>query len=316
MGAGDLVSVILPVYNATRFIKRSLGSALVQSYSDLEVIVVDDGSTDGTAEIVREFKDSRLSYIYQPNAGQGPARNKGIAQARGQYITFLDADDEYLPGKIEKQVAFLGAHPEYQVCYCNALHFYSERPEYLFRKTAAGWSGNILEKLLQTSFINPNTVMVRREVLKTVGGFSETRYYPEEWDLWLRMALAGFEFGYLDQDLVTVEIREGSNTTMEIQPTLKQHAIEMFERLMPVPIEVDGVVFTKDRTVRQLRLKLAIAYLANGRRREFLNVFRQALGGRSWAYVLGCLLMTMPRGAARRMWRINQLRNSIPATEL
>jgi glycosyltransferase involved in cell wall biosynthesis len=278
----------------------------------LEIIIVDDGSIDRTEELIKGFGDSRIRYFYQNNAGQGPARNKGLTQARGQYITFLDADDQYLPSKIEKQVGFLESHPDYAVCYCNALHFYNGSPERLYRKVPGGRNGNILPELLETSFINPNTVMVRCEVFDKVGGFNETRYYPEDWDLWLRIALAGYEFGYLDEDLVVVEVRPDSNTTMEIQATLKGNAIAMFERYFPHPITVGGQVYSAGNTIRKLKNKLAIAHLLTGRRREFLRAFVEVFPFKPAGYLVGGALASLPRSMWRMLWKMNQFWHSRP----
>jgi len=290
-------------------------SAVSQTYSELEIIVVDDGSSDRTADLVRAINDPRIRYLYQANAGQGNARNNAIARSRGSYITFLDADDFYSPHKVEHQVEFLEAHRRYRLVYCNALHVYGERPTVSYKKKANYRSGQILPELLLSSYINPNTVMAAREVFERCGGFVETRYYPEEWDLWLRIALAGFEFGYLDEDLVTVEIREGSNTTMAIQPILKKNAIAMFEKLLPTPVLADGVRCNAASTVKRLRLKLALAYLANGRRREFAMEFAEGLGSGLLAQLAAYGLMITPRGVVRKLWQMNQLRNSTVASQ-
>jgi glycosyltransferase involved in cell wall biosynthesis len=310
-----LVTVIIPAYNAAFFIGRAVKSILDQSWENIEVILVDDGSSDHTADVIRSFPDQRLVYSYQRNAGQGPARNKGLAQARGQYITFLDADDRYLPGKIEKQVGFLEAHSDYALCYCNALHFYTGSRDRLFRKQVSGRSGNILPELLESSFINPNTVMVRRKVFDKVRGFNETRYYPEDWDLWLRIALAGYQFGYLDEDLVVVEIRPDGNTTMDIQATLKANAIAMFKRYFPHPITVGGQVYSAEKTIRNLKFKLAIAHLVNGHRREFLRVFLEAFPLKPAGYLVGGALASFPRSVWRTLWKMNQLRHSRPVAK-
>lgn len=288
-------------------------SAVSQGYSNLEVIVVDDGSRDGTAEAVRTIDDPRIVYVYQANAGQGNARNNGVAKSRGEYITFLDADDFYSPQKVGRQVECLRANSGYRIVYCNALHVYENRPAVAYKKRGNYYSGQILPELLLSSHINPNTVMVAREVLEKCGGFVEARYYPEEWDLWLRVALAGFEFGYLDEDLVTVEIREGSNTTMEIQPILKRNAMAMFEKLLPAPVCVDGVWYSAERAVKTLRLKLAVAYLANGQRREFARELAEVLGRGAWVHLAAYGLMITPCWLVRKLWRANQLRNSIGA---
>ena len=306
-----LVSVIIPAYNAERYIERALRSALEQTYQNLEIIIVDDGSQDETARIVQDLADSRVVYMHQGNAGQGNARNNALRGCRGDYVSFLDADDFYHPRKIERQLEYLKAHARYKIVYCNALHVYADAPDRFYRKKGHYRSGQILPELLRSSYINPNTVLASREVFERCGGFVETRYYPEEWDLWLRIALAGFEFGYLDEDLVTVEIREESNTTMTIQPILKTNAISMFETLLPRGVEVGGTLCTKDRAVRRLRFKLAVAYLANGRRRESLATLASSLGPRSIAYVVVGALMMMPRVLVRKLWLANQRRNSV-----
>ena len=99
-----LVSVIVPAYNAVRFLGRALRSGLAQTYPHLELIVVDDGSADRTADVIRSFTDPRIRHLAQPNRGQGAARNLGIRASRGRYVTFLDADDMYLPQKVERHV--------------------------------------------------------------------------------------------------------------------------------------------------------------------------------------------------------------------
>jgi len=180
-----------------------------------------------------------------------------------------------------------------------------------YKKRGAFRSGYLFPELLRSSYINPNTVLMAHEVIQECGGFVETRYYPEEWDLWLRISLAGYEFGYLDEDLVVVEIWRGSNTTTEIQPILKKNAIVMFENLLPRPLEIDGVLCMKDRAVRSLEFKLAIAYLANGQRRKSLTAMTKAFRRRAPAYLVGGALMVMPLAIVRHVWRVNQLRNSV-----
>jgi len=303
-----LVSVIIPAYNAERFLARALKSVVEQTYAAIEIIVMDDGSKDGTAAVVSSFHDKRIVYRYQENAGQGPARNGGIRTSRGEYITFLDADDYYLPRKIERQVGFLANEKRYQIVYCNALHYYAEKPQRFFKKKGRYYSGNILPELLHTSFINPNTAMMTRSVLDTCGLFNETRYYPEEWELWLRIALSGYEFGYLDEDLVVVEIRKDSNTTTQIQPILKENAIRMIGRVVPGGIEVRGKSYSGQQTIQELKKKLALAYLVNGEREQFLRAFRDAVGLR-WT-LAGLMMLCVPRSVWMALWRLYQRRRS------
>lgn len=264
-----LVSVIIPVYNSERYIERSLQSALRQTYNNLEIIVVDDGSKDSTAKVVQSMGDPRIVYIYQENRSQGPARNNAVAHAHGEFVTFLDSDDLYSSDKIEKELQFLLSNEKYDIVYCNALHFFTGKQDALYRNKGEHPSGNILKWLLSTSLINLNTVMMRTEVFRKVGGFNDKRYFPEEWELWLKCAIAGYRFGYMDENLVTVEWRRGSNTTMDIQPILKRNAMEMFERLFQKPIVIENVQYSAENTVKKLKFDLAIAYLVNKDKKSY-----------------------------------------------
>lgn len=264
-----LVSVIIPAYNSERYIERALRSVLRQTYTNTEIIVIDDGSKDRTAQVVRGLGDPRIVYIYQENRSQGPARNNGISQARGEFVTFLDSDDFYSPLKIEKEVQFLLSNREFDVVYCNAFHFFTGKPGTLFKKKGQHPSGHILKRLLDTSVINLNTVMMKTEAFRKVGGFNDKRYFPEEWELWLKCAIAGYRFGYMDEDLVTVEWRRGSNTTMDIQPILKRNAMEMFESLFREPVTVDNVTYSSTESVKRLKIGLAIAYLVNKDKKSY-----------------------------------------------
>ncbi len=307
-----LVSVIMPAYNAEHFIRRALDSAVGQTYTNLEIVVIDDGSRDRTPEVIRTYRDPRIRYLHQPNQGQGPARNHGIRASAGAYITFLDADDFYLPHKIERQVAFLEAQREFGAVFCNVLHFYSHDPHRLFGRRPDVTSGDIFPALLQSSLINPNTLMVRGEILRRGFAFREDRYYPEEWDLCLRLSRAGVRFGYQDEDLVVVEVREDSNTTMEIQWILKKNALEMFERLFAGMTEAEGMHFHAGRVLRRCRLNLAAAYLAVGNRAGFGAVISEVFPGFT-ARLLQEAVYAIPtsilRTATIRFWKWRQVRS-------
>lgn len=309
-----LVSVVIPAYNAERFIRRSLESALSQSYRNIEIIVVDDASTDKTARIIESYEDSRIKYFRQePNKGQGPARNIGIRESTGQYITFLDADDYYLPEKVAREVEYLRKHPQCHVVYSNALHFYSDRPDRLFLGPRIP-AMDFLTTLFRLSFPNINTLMVAREVLDKVGFFSEIRYFPEDWEMYLRIALAGYELGCVDEPLACVELREGSNTTMQIQHILKKNAIEVLENVSSQMTEEDRTHFQTDRLGRCMRFKLAIAYLADGQKRKFLKTlvggYGYPLKGLAYPLALGvCLIPShILVKTLAWLWRINQVR--------
>ena len=319
MDSNPLVSIIIPAYNAEKYIQRALESALAQTYKDIEIIVIDDGSTDKTAEIIKTYQDPRIIYIFQKNQGQGPARNNGIKKSQGEYITFLDADDYYFPEKVEKQVRFLENHPEYQAVYCNALHFYSDNPTVIFKKKGNFHSGDIFKDLLESSYINPNTIMIYRKVLDKAGLFNENRYYPEDWELWLRISRTGFRFGYLDEDLVKVEIRPDSNTTMAIQWILKNNALKMFENIFSSMSPEERFLYKTEEILRKMRFKLAVAYLVGGRKKDFFKTFAglYQYPFKIFAYLTAGLLIIIPsvllRSVLIKLWKINQLRHSTPS---
>ena len=192
------VSVVIPSYNCERFIAETLESVVGQSYGDLEVIVVDDGSTDGTPEVVRRFAP-RVRLVQQESAGVCAARNRGIAEARGRYVALLDHDDYWFPDKLGAQVDVLESHPEVGVVFTAFLRWeadtqgvfpstmtvdrkpYGEGPE-------AEYSGWIYHLFLLDCWMLTSTAMFRAEVFRRCGVFDLSLPYSEDWDLWLRIA--------------------------------------------------------------------------------------------------------------------------------
>lgn len=186
---GSLVSVIIPTYNRAHFIKAAIQSVLEQTYSNLELIVVDDGSTDNTHDVVKLITDDRLLYIQQSNRGRSNARNHAISLARGKYIAFLDSDDIYLPNKIELQVNYLKNHSDVGMVYTSA-YCINEQGEMLIHRYEANVSGFIYENI---AFFVPvtitlPTVMTYKTVLNQVGGFDEKMHRFEDTDMWRRIS--------------------------------------------------------------------------------------------------------------------------------
>jgi len=191
------VSVIVPVFNGEKYIAEALESVLSQTYPDVECIVVDDGSTDRTADIVRGFGE-RVRYLYQENAERSAARNAGIALASGDFLSFLDADDLLAPCKLAEQIAFLEASPGYDAVYSRVTYFQDTGNRNFFTVRRITPSGDITLPLLLGNFITMNSPLIRRAAVERVSGFdpSLTRY--EDWDFLLRLALTGSRFGFLD----------------------------------------------------------------------------------------------------------------------
>ena len=195
-----LVGVVVPTYNRADVLPRALQSALRQTYEALEVIVVDDGSTDDTEAVVAALDDPRVRYVLQPrNAGVSAARNRGIREARGEFIAFLDSDDEWFPDKIERQVArFREVNNRVGLLYCGVRSVSDRRGDWTFRPKHRG---DVYEAMLQRNVIHTGSgVVIRREVVDVVGGFDEEIPAIEDYEYWLRIA-RHFEFDFVEEPL-------------------------------------------------------------------------------------------------------------------
>jgi len=180
------ISVIIPVYNRPNKIKRALESVLSQSEPPLEIIVVDDGSTDETAEVLHAY-DTQLKVIRQENKGVSAARNCGIEATYGDWIAFLDSDDAWLPDKLKMAREFQEHHPVYHIFQSEEIwirHGRRVNP----RKKHQKYGGWIFRQSLPLCIVSPSAVVVKREVFAKVGAFDESFPVCEDYDLWLRMA--------------------------------------------------------------------------------------------------------------------------------
>ena len=194
-----MVTVILPTYNRAEFLKESIQSVLSQTFTDFELIVVDDGSTDPTEEVVREFSGFR--YISFPqNRGVSKARNLGIELARGRYICFLDSDDLWVENKLETQVAWMESQSDCQVCYTDEIWIRKGvrvNPMNKHRKV----SGDIFSPSLSLCIVSPSSVLIRASIFSEVGRFDEDLPVCEDYDLWLRIALK-YPVHLIDEKLI------------------------------------------------------------------------------------------------------------------
>jgi len=197
------VSVIIPTYNRATMVCEAIESVLCQTFEDLEIIVVDDGSTDGTGEVLRDRYDERVRYYYQANSGRSAARNRGIVASGGRYLLFLDSDDMLLPRALEHEVGYLDAHPGVDVVYTDGF-FCDEAGRHVTRiapARPAHCPDNILEDLVISNVILAcHSAIVRRAALDTIGPpyFDKTLRGTEDEDLWIRLAACGHFFSYLD----------------------------------------------------------------------------------------------------------------------
>jgi glycosyltransferase involved in cell wall biosynthesis len=192
-----LVSVITPAYNAARYIEHTLESAIRQTFTDFELLIVDDGSTDQTRAIAERYaaRDPRVQVIHQVNRGIAAARNTALSQARGNYCALLDSDDLWFPTYLEEQLAMLLQHPEVAILSANALNFGGPKDgePLLNDPTSRGIRMVSLLQLVQVEDSMSIQAMFRRDVPVAVGAFDETMHRSEDYDFWLRAAFAGFQ---------------------------------------------------------------------------------------------------------------------------
>jgi glycosyltransferase involved in cell wall biosynthesis len=201
MAAGPpLVSVVIPTHNRWPMIAEAVQSVLTQTFGDFELIVVDDGSIDNTARLLSSC-DSRLQVLSQPHTGVAAARNAGVARSRGKYIAFLDSDDLWSPAKLAIQADFMEQNPEMHICQTEEIWIrrgVRVNPKARHRKP----SGDIFQRSLELCLVSPSAVMMTKELFYLAGGFDESFPVCEDYDLWLRIAVAHPVF-LIESPLVT-----------------------------------------------------------------------------------------------------------------
>ncbi len=214
MNVPEMVSVIIPVYNSEMYLQESFDSVLKQTFKNYEIIAVDDGSTDRTKEIIQQFYPM-VRYIFQGNGGAAKARNTGIREAKGDFIAFLDADDIWLPTKLQKQIDYFRQHPDVDFTFTeNSLFNEKGIIVKTLRKKERLMKGDIVRNIFWKSYVATPTVMVKRRVFQEIGKFDESLITAEDDNLWLRIAMR-FKIGLIDEPLVLVRVREKSLTQAE-----------------------------------------------------------------------------------------------------
>ena len=193
------ISVIIPTYNRKHTLKRAIQSVYIQSLPPFEIIVVDDGSNDGTKEWVkRRYPD--IKYIYQKNTGVSSARNKGIKIARGDWIALLDSDDEWLPNKLEEQINEIKSNLDVKILHSNEIWIRNGVRVNQMKKHKK-FGGYIFEKCLDICRISPSSIMLKKEIFDEVGTFDESLKVCEDYDLWLRIT-SKYPVCFLDIPLI------------------------------------------------------------------------------------------------------------------
>jgi glycosyltransferase involved in cell wall biosynthesis len=269
------ISVVIPSYNRAHYIEKTIDSVLEQKRDDIEIILVDDGSTDNTRELVQNKYGDQVKYVYQENQGIPGARNTGIKNAQGDYIAFLDSDDCWLPGKLERQMSLAEEHPEYGLLASrcvkiqNAGHIKKpNRPlSYQSRRGKSGW---VLIDLFRANFIRTSSVIIRRDCFDKVGLFDEKQKQAQDYDLWLRMA-AEYQVGFINEALtVYLDNPKGISGDSLIGRLYRLHAIEKSYLKKKIPEKLYNLRIAQNYFV------LGRHYLQRGDREKGLAALKKA----------------------------------------
>jgi len=240
--SSPLISVVIPAYNAEKYVEEAIDSVLNQTFQDFEIIVVDDGSKDFTKEKVLNIADTRIRYIHKENGGPSSARNTGIKSARGKYIALLDYDDIWMPQKLERQLAKFNLEPDLGLVYSwvqsinpDGSHRFVAKPE------TEGWVYNDL--IIDNFQHNGSVQLIRKECFEKAGYFDESLLNVQDWEMWLRLAKY-YKFGVVREILVKYRVRPDSHS--------KQHRklTKAFVRIM------DKELKTANESVRKLKNQL------------------------------------------------------------
>ena len=235
------MSIVIPTYNYGRFLGEAIQSVLDQTFQDFEIIIVDDGSTDNTMEVVSSFQDVRIRYIYQDHRGASAAQNVALYAARGEYITGMGADDLYLPQHLELKVKLLDSRPDVGLV-CSDAYFFDDktgatlgrlwhdpkRPDSWFDPVKAVQQP-VKEFLRKGCFIMPQAAMIRRQVFATVGNFDESLPTHEDWELFVRI-VQRFPIEIIDMPLL--KLRQHNTNLLKNQEKLYLGAVAAANKVM------------------------------------------------------------------------------------
>jgi glycosyltransferase involved in cell wall biosynthesis len=289
-----LISIILPTYNRANYLQRAISSVFIQTYPRWELIVWDDGSTDNSAEIVRAYNDDRLRYFYDDNHGAAYARNRAIEVAQGEYLAFLDSDDEWRAGKLDDQVKAMLAFPEIEVLFSDfqnintitqkkqrTFEHYSNAMKLLDVKQLSNdlflVKAGLSESIATANIIATDTVMVRKEVFKGVGPFTEYLRNSEDFELWWRMGLAGVCFAYINKVYLT-RYKPPNSLSNHCVLTYKNHlkALDICLKTAITKNRPDLVPYLNP-LIRNAWMNMIPLYGEIGDRKAMVNAFSQSI---------------------------------------
>jgi glycosyltransferase involved in cell wall biosynthesis len=307
------VSILMPVYNGEQYLSEAIESALAQTYKNFELLVVNDGSTDNSVDVIRPFlKDSRVIYIQQKNAGVAAARNTAIKQATGKYLGFLDQDDIWLNNKLEVQVAALEQDENIALVYSNQdfIDAYSNKIDYDW--ITGGASGYCFGALFKKNWISVLTVLIRKTVIDEIGPFNEQLPGTDDYEIWLRVTLK-YPIRFIDQSLALYRFHDNNVSKNRFKMTvLFLKAINTILSEHPEALNIAGKQTVRAR-LHELHSQLGDWYswydqdFIQGRKHYWLAILNNPFVLRPYYRFVYCLLSKKQRKALN--WYSSKLKN-------
>lgn len=206
----EFISIIVPTYNSEKTLLTTVSSIVLQTFTNFEILIIDDGSIDNTKSIITNYEDSRIQYIYQENAERAVARNLGISLAKGNLIAFLDSDDIWMPNKLLKQVHLMLSNPDLGLVYSDLIYFNDRTDDnlFLFSNKVPLYRGRVpVQRIITQNFIQSPTPLIRKSVFDHVGLFDSDLIPVEDWDMWIRI-VENYPIDYVDEPLARYRVSE------------------------------------------------------------------------------------------------------------
>jgi glycosyltransferase involved in cell wall biosynthesis len=273
MGKEVKVSVVIPTYNSVRFVTEAIDSVLAQTFQDLEILVVDDGSKDETREVLAKKYGDSIRYLYKENGGVSKARNYGIEQASGKYIAFLDADDLWMPEKLEKQVALLESNQETGLSYTGAIKV-DEKLELKGYIPAQKYDDACEGLLLNMNILVLSSSIVRKDIILQTNGFDSQFSTCADKEYWLRLSLLT-KFAPVEDFLV--KYRDVANSMSSNPDLSKKDTLGVLDKFFSLPNLPNKYKKLKNKAISNNLMVVSGEFLHNGKVAESLSCLWQGI---------------------------------------
>ncbi len=255
------ISVIIPVYNGVKYVAEALQSVFGQTYKDYEIIVADDGSTDGSLEVLKPFSD-RITILALPHRGVSATRNSAIAQSHGELIALLDSDDIWEPTKLRTQVAYMDQHPEFALTYTYSVNFTGQDEGSVSLPRKMDFEGHIFRDLFTKGCFTNSTIIMRRSAFDAVGGYDETFKAAEDYELNMRMSRA-FQIGRVPDVLLRRRIHPDSFYSSGYDSQYL-YTLPVYEKLLSDPVVCQEIGIDKNEYLSSFILRFVFKALYDG----------------------------------------------------